>query len=388
MEKINKSLVSWASILDEKTREQAITTARLPFIYPHVALMPDAHLGKGATVGSVIPSLGAVIPAAVGVDIGCGMTAVRTQFTKTDLPQDRSVIREAIERAIPLSPGRYNKKVVATAEPRIAELTALAERAEFDPATYAGNWALQLGTLGGGNHFIEISLDEDDTVWAFLHSGSRGVGNKIAQHHIAVATRLCKQWWIELPDPDLAYLVEGTPEFRRYIAELKWAQHFALLNREEMMDRVIRQLGEWVGTPVVEAERINCHHNFTKREKHFGKEVWVSRKGAIEATEGKLGLIPGSMGTASYIVEGKGYAPSLNSSPHGPGREYSRSAARKAFTHEQLREAMVGIEFRDSADFIDEIPQAYKPIDRVMADATDLVTVRAVLRQIVNVKGQ
>lgn len=214
------------------------------------------------------------------------------------------------------------------------------------------------------------------------------MGNKIAQHHIAVATRLCKQWWIELPDPDLAYLVEGTPEFRRYIAELTWAQHFALLNREEMMDRVIRQLGEWVGTPVVEAERINCHHNFTKREKHFGKEVWVSRKGAIEATEGKLGLIPGSMGTASYIVEGKGFAPSLNSSPHGAGREYSRSAARRAFTHEQLREAMVGIEFRDSPDFIDEIPQAYKPIDRVMADAEQLVTVRAVLRQIVNVKGQ
>ena len=388
MEKINKSLVSWASILDEKTREQAITTARLPFIYPHVALMPDAHLGKGATVGSVIPSLGAVIPAAVGVDIGCGMIAVRTQFTLADLPDDRATVREAIERAIPLSPGRYNKKVVATAEPRIAELTALAERADFDPAQYAGNWKLQLGTLGGGNHFAELSIDADQRVWAFLHSGSRGVGNKIAQHHIAVATRLCTQWWIELPDPDLAYLVEGTPEFRRYIAELTWAQHFALLNREEMMDRVIRQLGEWVGAPVVEAERINCHHNFTKREKHFGKEVWVSRKGAIEATEGKLGLIPGSMGTASYIVEGKGYAPSLNSSPHGAGREYSRSAARKAFTHEQLREAMVGIEFRDSADFIDEIPQAYKPIDRVMADATDLVTVRAVLRQIVNVKGQ
>ncbi|MGX9294948.1 RtcB family protein [Tsukamurella paurometabola] len=388
MEKISKSLVSWASILDDKTREQAITTAKLPFIYPHIALMPDAHLGKGATVGSVIPSLGAVIPAAVGVDIGCGMIAVRTQFTLADLPDDRATVREAIERAIPLSPGRYNTKVVATAEPRIAELTALAERADFDPATYAGNWALQLGTLGGGNHFIEISLDEDDTVWAFLHSGSRGVGNKIAQHHIAVATRLCKQWWIQLPDPDLAYLVEGTPEFRRYIAELTWAQHFALLNREEMMDRVIRQLGEWVGTPVVEAERINCHHNFTKRERHFGKEVWVSRKGAIEATEGKLGLIPGSMGTASYIVEGKGYAPSLNSSPHGAGREYSRSAARKTFTHEQLREAMAGIEFRDSPDFIDEIPQAYKPIDRVMADAEQLVTVRAVLRQIVNVKGQ
>ncbi|GAA1086713.1 RtcB family protein [Tsukamurella spumae] len=388
MEKISKSLVSWASILDDKTREQAITTAKLPFIYPHIALMPDAHLGKGATVGSVIPSLGAVIPAAVGVDIGCGMIAVRTQFTKSDLPDDPATVREAIERAIPLSAGRYNKKVVATAEPRIAELESLAERAGFDPGQYAGNWRLQLGTLGSGNHFIEVSLDNDDVVWAFLHSGSRGVGNKIAQHHIAVATRLCKQWWIELPDPDLAYLVEGTPEFRRYIAELKWAQHFALLNREEMMDRVIRQLGEWVGTPVVEAERINCHHNFTKREEHFGKEVWVSRKGAIEATEGKLGLIPGSMGTASYIVEGKGYAPSLNSSPHGAGREYSRSAARKTFTHEQLREAMTGIEFRDSPDFIDEIPQAYKPIDRVMADAEQLVTVRAVLRQIVNVKGQ
>ncbi|MCA0155828.1 RtcB family protein [Tsukamurella sp. M9C] len=388
MEKISKSLVSWASILDEKTREQAINTAKLPFIYPHIALMPDAHLGKGATVGSVIPSLGAVIPAAVGVDIGCGMIAVRTQFTKSDLPDDRATVREAIERAVPLSPGRYNKKVVATAEPRIAELETLAERADFNPAQYAGNWKLQLGTLGGGNHFAELSIDADQRVWAFLHSGSRGVGNKIAQHHIAVATRLCKQWWIELPDPDLAYLVEGTPEFRRYIAELTWAQHFALLNREEMMDRVIRQLGEWVGTPVVEAERINCHHNFTKREKHFGKEVWVSRKGAIEATEGKLGLIPGSMGTASYIVEGKGFAPSLNSSPHGAGREYSRSAARRAFTHEQLREAMVGIEFRDSPDFIDEIPQAYKPIDRVMADAEQLVTVRALLRQIVNVKGQ
>jgi tRNA-splicing ligase RtcB len=388
MEKITNRLISWASILDEKTREQAVTTAELPFIYPHIALMPDAHLGKGATVGSVIPSLGAIIPAAVGVDIGCGMIAVRTQFTAGDLPRDRAPVREAIERAIPLSPGRYNRKVVATAEPRIAELTALAERADFDPAGYAGNWALQLGTLGGGNHFIEVSLDEDDNVWAFLHSGSRGIGNKIAQHHIAVAARLCKQWWIQLPDPDLAYLVEGTEEFRRYIKELKWAQQFALLNREEMMDRVIRQLGDWVGTPVVERERINCHHNFSTKETHFGKQVWVSRKGAIEATEGKPGLIPGSMGTASYVVEGKGYPPSLNSSPHGAGREYSRSAARRAFTHEQLREAMVGIEFRDSADFIDEIPQAYKPIDRVMADAADLVEVRAVLRQIVNVNGQ
>ncbi|NYD68356.1 RtcB family protein [Agromyces atrinae] len=387
MEKLSSRLVSWASILDEKTVEQARTASTMPFIYPHLALMPDAHLGRGATVGSVIPTLGAIIPAAVGVDIGCGMIAVKTAFTATDLPSDRRAVREQIERAIPLSAGRYNRKVVQTAEPRIAELEELAEQKGFDPATYAGNWREQLGTLGSGNHFIEISLDEDDAVWLFLHSGSRGVGNRIAGHHIGVAQRLAKQWWIALPDPDLAYLVEGTPEFTRYIAELRWAQHFALLNREEMMDRVIRQVSEWVGEPVDEVERINCHHNFTESEMHFGKRVWVSRKGAIQADAGRLGLIPGSMGTASYVVEGRGNPVSLNSSPHGAGREYSRSAARRTFTHEQLREAMAGIEYRDTDAFIDEIPQAYKPIDRVMDDAAELVTIRHTLRQIVNVKG-
>lgn len=276
---------------------------------------------------------------------------------------------------------------MATAEPRIAELEQLAEKNGFDPAQYAGNWRLQLGTLGSGNHFIEVSVDELDRVWLFLHSGSRGVGNKIAGHHIAVAQRLARQWWIDLPDPDLAYLVEGTPEFTRYIRELRWAQHFALLNREEMMDRVIRQVSEFLGTPVDEQERINCHHNFTESEKHYGKQVWVSRKGAIQADAGRPGLIPGSMGTASYVVEGLGDPQSLNSSPHGAGREYSRSAARRTFTHDQLREAMTGIEFRDTDAFIDEIPQAYKPIDQVMADAAGLVSIRHTLRQIVNVKG-
>lgn len=388
MEKLSNRLVSWASLLDEKTIEQARTSSTMPFIYPHLALMPDAHLGLGATVGSVIPTLGAIIPAAVGVDIGCGMIAVQTQFAASDLPADRRAVREQIERAIPLSAGRYNRKVVATAEPRIAELEALAEAKGFDPATYTGNWREQLGSLGSGNHFIEVSVDETDQVWLFLHSGSRGVGNKIAQHHIAVAKRLAAQWWIHLPDPDLAYLVEGTPEFTRYIAELRWAQHFALLNREEMMDRVIRQVSEWVGTPVEERERINCHHNFTESEEHFGKRVWVSRKGAIQADVGRLGLIPGSMGTASYVVEGLGNPMSLNSSPHGAGRSFSRSAARRTFTHDQLREAMEGIEFRDTAAFIDEIPQAYKQIDQVMADAASLVTVRHTLRQLVNVKGE
>jgi tRNA-splicing ligase RtcB len=387
MEKLSARLVSWASLIDEKTVEQARTSSTMPFIYPHLALMPDAHLGLGATVGSVIPTLGAIMPAAVGVDIGCGMIAVKTQFAASALPTDRKAVREQIERAIPLSAGHANRKVVATAEPRIAELEALAEAKGFDPARYAGNWRQQLGSLGSGNHFIEVSLDETDAVWLFLHSGSRGVGNKIAQHHIRVAQALARKWWIDLPDKDLAYLVEGTPEFTRYIAELKWAQHFALLNREEMMDRVIRQVSEWVGAPVEERERINCHHNFTESEEHFGKRVWVSRKGAIKADPGRPGLIPGSMGTASYVVEGLGDRMSLNSSPHGAGRHFSRTKAKATFTHEQLREAMVGIEFRDTDAFIDEIPQAYKPIDRVMADAASLVSVRHTLRQIVNVKG-
>jgi len=300
MERLSARLLSWASMIDEKTLDQAHTTARMPFIHPHLALMPDAHLGKGATVGSVIPTLGAIIPAAVGVDIGCGMIAVRTQFTRSDLQgRDLAELREQIERAIPLSAGRYNNKVVTTAAPRIAELEALAEKSGFDPETYAENWRLQLGTLGSGNHFIEVSVDELDRVWLFLHSGSRGVGNRIAGHHIAVAQRLAKQWWIDLPDRDLAYLVEGTPEFTRYISELRWAQHFALLNREEMMDRVARQVSEFLGTPVDEQERINCHHNFTESEKHYGAQVWVSRKGAIQADAGRPGLIPGSMGTAS-----------------------------------------------------------------------------------------
>ncbi|GLJ79638.1 RtcB family protein [Microbacterium imperiale] len=388
MEKLSNRLLSWASIIDEKTLDQARTASGMPFIHPHLALMPDAHLGKGATVGSVIPTLGAIMPAAVGVDIGCGMIAVRTQFTKSQLRgRDLGALREQIERAIPLSAGRDNRKVVATAEPRIAELEELAEKHEFDPARYAGHWRNQLGSLGSGNHFIEVSVDETDAVWMFLHSGSRGVGNRIATHHIGVAQRLAKQWWIDLPDPDLAYLVEGTEEFRRYIRELRWAQHFALLNREEMMDRVARQLSETMGADVEELERINCHHNFTESEKHFGKQVWVSRKGAIQADAGRPGLIPGSMGTASYVVSGLGNPLSLNSSPHGAGREYSRSAARRTFTHDQLRQAMAGIEFRDTNAFIDEIPQAYKPIDRVMEDAADLVEVRHTLRQLVNVKG-
>ena len=388
MEQITPRLLSWASVIDEQSLEQARRTAEMPFVFPHVALMPDAHPGLGATVGSVIPTDHAIIPAAVGVDIGCGMIAVLTQFGAEDLAgRPLRPLRQSIERAVPLSAGVANRRVVATAAPRVAELEFEAEAAGLDPARHSDRWREQLGTLGSGNHFIEVSLDERDRVWAFLHSGSRGVGNKIAQHHIEVARRQMQRNRVHLPDRDLAYLVEGTAEFDAYIRHLRWAQHYALLNREEMMDRVVRQLGEFLGTPVTEAERVNCHHNFTQRETHQGRSVWVSRKGAIEARLGQPGLIPGSMGTRSYVVEGLGNAAALFSAPHGAGRQFSRTAARRQFTRDQLRAAMVGIEYRDTDAFVDEIPSAYKDIDRVMADSADLVAVRHTLRQVVNVKG-
>jgi tRNA-splicing ligase RtcB (3'-phosphate/5'-hydroxy nucleic acid ligase) len=388
MEMLSKKLMSWASILDDGTREQAERTAALPFIYPHLALMPDAHLGKGATVGSVIPTLGAIIPAAVGVDIGCGMIAVRTQLTAADVNRrgHLAALRTAIEAAIPLSAGKYNTSVYD--DETSDRIAALEQRDGADSAEkIAPNWRLQLGSLGSGNHFIEVSLDEQDRVWLFLHSGSRGVGNKLAQRHIKIAQALAKKWWITLPDPDLAYLVEGTDEFWAYIRDLRWAQHFALLNREEMMHRVVGCVRRWIGRDVEASETVNTHHNYTARETHFSKEVWLSRKGAIDASEGKPGLIPGSMGTASYVVTGKGNRLALNSAPHGAGRRYSRSKARKTFSRAELDAAMRGIEWRRTDAFLDEIPGAYKPVNVVMEDARDLVEIRHTLRQIVNVKG-
>jgi tRNA-splicing ligase RtcB len=388
MEKITDRFLSWASILEENTRAQVQMTSEMPFIFPHVALMPDAHLGKGCAVGAVLPTLGAIMPAAVGVDIGCGMIAVRTQLRAGDLPADRQPLREDIEAAVPVSAGKYNVGVTREhTRVRLQELATRAENAGFDPGRYAGSWQVQLGTLGSGNHFIEVSLDEEDRVWLFLHSGSRGVGNKIAMHHIKAAQELCRKWWIDLPDPDLAYLVEGTDEFWAYIRELRWAQHFALLNREEMMDRVIGCFEAWAGADVVESERINCHHNYTVQERYFGKQVWLSRKGAIDAGKGVPGLIPGSMGTRSYVVEGKGNRLALNSSPHGAGRQYGRRHAQRTFTYDQLVKSMEGIEWSGSKEFIDEIPDAYKDIDVVMKDADDLVEIRHTLRQIINVKG-
>ena len=381
-----RRLLSWASVIDDATLAQARLTASMPFVHPHVALMPDAHLGKGSTVGSVIPTDRALMPAAVGVDIGCGMIAARTDLTAEDLRArgDLRALRVAVEREVPLSAGQANRDLTETAAARVAELEASAE-VSYDG--FAKRWRLQLGTLGSGNHFIEVSLDEQDRVWAFLHSGSRGVGNRIAQRHIAVAQEQCARWYVDLPHRDLAYLVEGTEEFWAYVRDLRWAQRYALLNREEMLDRVMACLRRWADREVVEHERISCHHNYTEQETHAGREVWVSRKGAIEAREGTPGLIPGSMGTASYVVAGKGEPASLFSAPHGAGRAFSRTKARSTFSVEELRTAMTGIEFRDTEAFVDEIPAAYKDIDQVMADAADLVEVRHTLHQVVNVKG-
>ncbi|HEX8182824.1 MAG TPA: RtcB family protein [Candidatus Saccharimonadales bacterium] len=389
MQKITKKLYNWASILDDNAKEQTLRTSAMPFVLPHLALMPDAHMGAGATVGSVIPTVGAIMPAAVGVDIGCGMIAVKTQFKTSDLTdKDLGVLRHSIERSIPLSAGKFNHKLTDSVKPRIAELENMAgERKSFYDKLTRTSWVYQLGTLGSGNHFIEITVDQDETIWLFLHSGSRGIGNSIAMHHIKIAQENMKKWYIKLEDDDLAYLVENTSEFDQYIFDLNWAQHFALLNREEMMDRVIKDFEHFMGNKVIESERINCHHNFTQKENHMGRNVWLSRKGAIQADKGRKGLIPGSMGTASYVVEGKGYAPSYNSAPHGAGRVWARKAASRHFTIDDLDKAMVGIEYNRSEAFLDEIPDAYKDIDVVMHDANDLVEIKNTFHQIVNVKG-
>ena len=391
MEQITDKLYSWASLVDEETLEQARRTATMPFVDPHVALMPDAHQGIGATVGSVIPTVGAVMPVAVGVDIGCGMVAVRTQFTEDRLRgvgRPLAQLREQIERAVPLSPGQHNRKVSGTARAAVDRLEELAEDGGARPAAFAKNWRHQLGSLGGGNHFIEISADERGDVWVFLHSGSRGVGNRIARHFIDKAKQRTSARSVALPHRDLAFLTDDDAAFHDYLAHLHWAQEFARLNREVMKERVIDQLGRFVGAEVRRVEEVNAHHNYTAREEHFGKEVLISRKGAIDAHEGVPGLIPGSMGTASYVVTGRGNAMALHSAPHGAGRAYSRTRARKTFTQDDLRARMRGIEYRDLPDFVDEIPDAYKDIDIVMADAADLVSVDHTLHQLVNVKGQ
>jgi tRNA-splicing ligase RtcB len=387
---IGPNILSWLpkEQIEESALQQIKNLARMPFIHQHVAVMPDCHYGLGATVGSCIPTLRAIIPAAVGVDIGCGMIAVKTPLTQADLPEDLSDIRKAVEEQIPLSAGRYNRSVKKTAKLRVEQMEAqAAELARLDFYNKVDrNWRKQMGSLGSGNHFIEIVLDETDSVWAFLHSGSRGVGNRLAGHHIKIAKALMEKWYIDLPDADLAYLVEDTQEFDDYMTDLGWAQDFARLNREEMIERVLRILRHRFGK-FDEVERIQCHHNFTQREHHFGRNILVSRKGAIQAREGQLGLIPGSMGTASYVVRGKGNAAAFDTAPHGAGRRMSRHAARDAFTMSDFDQLMEGIEVRRSESFLDELPGAYKDVDLVMEQSNDLVEILHTFRQIVNVKG-
>ena len=387
---LSRNVLAWLpeKQIEDSALQQIHSLAEMPFIFKHVAVMPDCHFGLGATVGSCIPTQGAIIPAAVGVDIGCGMIAAKTDLTRADLPADLADIRKAVEHQIPLSAGRYNRSVKKTAKPRIERLEERAAelgRLEFYNKVDR-NWRKQLGSLGSGNHFIEVVLDEDDCVWAFLHSGSRGVGNRIATYHIKVAKSQMERDGIDLPDADLAYLSEGTLEFDDYITDLDWAQEFALLNREEMMERILKLMQYRCGGFEV-VERIQCHHNFTQRENHFGADILVSRKGAIEAREGQLGLIPGSMGTRSYVVRGKGNAQSFNTAPHGAGRSMSRRKARESFNMDDFDRLMVGIEVNRSEAFIDELPGAYKDIDLVMEQSKDLVEVIHTFRQIVNVKG-
>lgn len=380
-----KTFIPWEEI-EPEAQEQIRMTASMPFIFRHVAVMPDCHYGLGSTVGTVLPTQGAIIPAAVGVDIGCGMIAVKTNLTKEQLG-DLAKLRTSIERSVPMSAGRFNVKITESAQERIDEL-------EKTPHTekIVGNWHEQLGTLGGGNHFIEICLDENETVWVTLHSGSRGVGNKVGMAYIGIAKDLCKKMFVNLPHEDLAYLPVGSEEFSNYMKDLSWSQKFALLNREEMMDRVLKDIsfhiyGEGGHQKSFEIERINCHHNFTKMEHHLGGDAWITRKGAIEAAVGTRAMIPGSMGTRSYIVSGLGNEPSFCSAPHGAGRRMSRTKAREIFNIQDLDKAMVGIEYRKSDVLVDEIPGAYKDIDKTIEYAKDLVKVEHVLKQILNCKG-
>lgn len=396
MYKLNDKAITFIPVenIEQEAKDQIENTSKMPFVFKHVAVMPDTHFGKGSTVGTVLPTKGAIIPAAVGVDIGCGMIAVKTNLKKEQLG-DLHRIREGIERRIPMSAGRFNTKISDTAQPRIEKLEVLAKNEDLDKKFGTTNWRFQLGTLGGGNHFIEVCLDENEDVWVTLHSGSRGIGNKIGMYYIGVAQKLMKKMLIELPDPDLAYLPEGTPEFEEYIHYMRWAQEFALLNREEMMDRVLTEIFYSAATPLMkdkdvftfEIERINCHHNFTQIENHFGENVWITRKGAIQAKEGMKGMIPGSMGAKSYIVSGLENKMAFHSAPHGAGRKMSRNKAREAFKMEDFDKALEGIEHRRSEVLLDEIPGAYKDIDEVMENAKELVKIEHTLRQIINVKG-
>jgi len=382
------NVLSWATDIDAGVIEQAAKASRLPFLAGHLALMPDAHVGSGATIGSVIPTRGAIIPAAVGVDIGCGMVAVETDLSAPYLPDDLSHLRDDIAAAIPSGVGKgHSFKDDWDRSRRARRIPPY-----FGSSTLTGKQVNkiteQFGTLGSGNHFVEISLDEQEQVWVVLHSGSRGIGNQLAMAHIATAKGLMRQRSIRLEDPDLAYLTEGEPEFQAYIADMLWAQDYARANRDAMMDTTLAALWRAVGVGR-ELHRINCHHNYTESENHYGQNVWLTRKGAIRARRGDMGVIPGSMGTGTYIVSGLGNPASYDSCSHGAGRRLSRSAARKTLTADSLV-AQMGTRSWDvdkAEQLLDEHPDAYKDIENVMANQADLVKIEHRLEQVLNHKG-
>ena len=387
--------------VDDKAREQLTKAAKMPFIFKHVAAMPDVHVGIGATVGSVIPTKGAVIPAAVGVDIGCGMMAARTSLMASDLPDNLAGIRSAIEAAVPhgrdVGRGRKglgrDKGSWGDPPPAVVDAWArLAERFGRIVAKYPRlkntNNLVHLGTLGTGNHFIELCLDTEQRVWVMLHSGSRGVGNAIGTFFIELAKQDMRKWHINLPDQDLAYFPEGTDHFDDYVEAVEWAQDFAALNRRVMMTHVLDALRSQIAKPFeAECEAVNCHHNYVTRENHFGENVLVTRKGAVRAAKGTMGIIPGSMGAKSFIVRGLGNAESFDSCSHGAGRVMSRTQAKKLVSLDEHIADTAGVECRKDEGVIDETPKAYKPIEAVMAAQADLVEIVHTLKQVVCVKG-
>lgn len=385
-------------VIEEEAKKQLLNAATMPFIYKWIAAMPDVHSGLGATIGSVIPTRKAIIPSAVGVDIGCGMSAIQTTLKATDLPDNLSEIRSAIEKAVPHgrtdNGGRNDRG--AWANPPDTHLEVWGKIKDgYDeiitkyPKLDRGNHLNHLGTLGTGNHFIEVCLDENQQVWFMLHSGSRGVGNRIGSYFIELAKEDMKRWFIDLPDKDLAYLPQGSEHFDGYVKAVHWAQEFAMWNRKLMMENIIEAVKTVKSLPPFELgeEAIHCHHNYVAIENHYGENVFITRKGAVRAREGDMGIIPGSMGARSYIVKGKGSPESFHSCSHGAGRAMSRTEAKKRFTLEDHIAATNGVECRKDSDVIDETPGAYKDIDTVMAAQSDLVDIVHTLKQVVCVKG-
>lgn len=381
------------SSVESSALDQLTNTANLPFVFKHVAAMPDVHLGTGATVGSVIATKGAICPAAVGVDIGCGMMAIKTDLDAKVVQDKIATIRASIERSIPVGP-EGNSKITTTVTnwqgwKTFADLHATKAHSKGENELFKRAMQ-QLGTLGGGNHFIEVCLDLDNNVWVMLHSGSRNIGKSLAEMHIYGAKQEMKKLFINLPDPDLAYFVEKTKEFDQYMYDLTWAQEFAAANREEMMRRVLKDLSFAVygeDGKIKKSMEVNCHHNYVSRENHYGENVLITRKGAVRARAGDLGIIPGSMGTKSYIVKGLGNQESFNSCSHGAGRRMSRGQAKRQFNLDDLALQTAGVECRKDDGVLDEIPGAYKDIDEVMENQKDLVEIVAQLKQILCIKG-